>query len=84
MTPSKQLKLLGISLIVCSTPLFYFYFLDLIPSLFSGPPMVLGEFLSIMYYFFIGSWLFHWPAFALIGVGIFYLRKSKQMIKNKL
>jgi hypothetical protein len=79
MTPSKQLKLLGISLIVGSTPFFYFYFLMLIPRLLNGEYMPLGEFVFILYLFFIDFWMFHLPGFVLIALGIFCLWKSKHM-----
>lgn len=76
MTSSNQLKLLGSGLILGSIPLFSFFFLMLIPRLFNGVDMSLVEFLGILEIFFIGTWYFHYPAFVLIALGIYCLKKS--------
>lgn len=74
-------KLIGISLIIGSIPFFSFFLMMFIPVILRPEGLADGEMMYILQIFFFdtASIVFHYPAFVLIILGIYFLRKKSEV-----
>ncbi len=75
---TRLLIIIGCSLIGLSLPLFIPYFGMAYRATFPNPTLSLELSLYTSRLFFIDFAFFHWPAFVLIGIGIYILIKNSR------
>ncbi len=75
----KSEKMYGIGLIISGGMLFYNFFDIMILFLSKDDVTVIDILPGMMTHVLPEFWYFHYPGFVLIGVGIFYLWKSKNL-----